>query len=57
MPEQRAQALHFPSPALPAPCPGCGGKLCAECARTWKQTTQHFSPDGICPNGHRLEEA
>lgn len=48
--------LHFPSKPLPDPCAGCGTLLCAECARAWKLTAQHFRPDGICPNGHRLEE-
>lgn len=48
--------LHFPSAPLPDPCKGCGTLLCAECARH-ALTAVHFSPDGICAFGHRLEEA
>lgn len=48
-------ALHFPSAPLPAPCGGCGGLLCAECARSYKLTAVHFGPQGICAFGHRVE--
>jgi hypothetical protein len=48
------EILHFPSKPLPAPCSGCGGLLCAECARRG-MTAVHFSTDGICAYGHRLE--
>lgn len=49
------ETLHFPSRALPDPCPGCGTRLCAECARAGR-AARHFNPLGICPDGHRLEE-
>jgi len=48
------ETLHFPSAPLPAPCTGCGTLLCAECARHGL-TAVHFSTDGICTYGHRLE--
>ena len=48
------EILHFLSKALPAPCPGCGTLLCAECARHGL-TAVHFRPDGICAYGHQLE--
>jgi len=42
-------------PAFPesGTCPGCGGRLCAHCARVFKLTRQHLKPDGTCPYGHR----
>ena len=46
--------LHFLSKPLPAPCKDCGTQLCAECARHG-MTAVHFSPDGLCAFGHRLE--
>jgi hypothetical protein len=46
--------VHFLSPALPEPH-ACGGLLCAECARHGF-TAVHFNPDGICANGHRLDQ-
>lgn len=47
---------YFPSFPQPERCPGCGGLLCAECARSWKLTAVHFSSDGLCGFGHRLDE-
>lgn len=49
------EIVHFLSAALPEPH-GCGGLRCAECARH-ALTAVHFSPDGICAFGHKLDLA
>jgi hypothetical protein len=50
---------HFPSSGLPCPDEGCKFQVCAECARSGGGrvglTRSHFSTDGICTFGHRLE--